>query len=98
MAEHLIGLMLGAENDWPTAFESLLRRAKLDINERGQRHTFDIERISVEPFNLRDKPRHRLVIDRAAWWYNVPREWVKKVAMKDEVYLLNNPFTFQAME
>jgi hypothetical protein len=28
----------------------------------------------------------------------VPREWLKKVALMDEVYLLNNPFTFQAME
>lgn len=98
MSSHLIGLMLGAENDWPTAFESLLRRAKLDFKEGGERHTFDIERVTVEPYDLRYKPRHRLVIDRAAWWYNVPREWLKKVAMMDEVYLLNNPFTFQAME
>src|SRR5688500_260411 len=98
MAEHLIGLMLGAENDWPTAFESLLRRAKLDFNEGSERHTFTSERVTVEPYDLRYKPRHRLVIDRAAWWYNVPREWLKKVALMDEVYLLNNPFTFQAME
>ena len=27
-----------------------------------------------------------------------PREWLKKVALMDDVYLLNNPFTFQAME
>jgi biotin carboxylase len=38
------------------------------------------------------------VIDRLAHWYYVPREWLKKVAMMDGVYLLNNPFTFQAME
>lgn len=98
MAEHLIGLMLGAEDDWPTAFEALLRRAALDFKEGGERHTFQVERITVEPFDLRYKPRHRIVIDRAAWWYTMPREWLKKVALMDEVYLLNNPFTFQSME
>src|SRR5581483_4825957 len=35
---------------------------------------------------------------RLAWWYSVPREWLKKVSLMDDVYLLNNPFTFQAME
>jgi hypothetical protein len=38
------------------------------------------------------------VIDRLAWWYDVPREWLKKIALMNDVYLLNNPFTFQAME
>jgi hypothetical protein len=98
MAEHLIGLMLGAEDDWPSAFEALMRRAKLDFKDGGESHTFNVERVTVEPFDLRYKPRHRLVIDRAAWWYYMPREWLKKIAIMDEVYLLNNPFTFQAME
>jgi hypothetical protein len=44
------------------------------------------------------KPRQKLVIDRLAHWYYVPREWVKKIALMDDVYLMNNPFTFQAME
>ena len=98
MAEHLIGLMLGMEDDWPAAFESLLRAARLDFVERGERHSFTTERVTIEPFNLRDRPRHRLVIDRLAWWYFLPREWLKKIAMMDEVYLLNDPFTFQSME
>lgn len=98
MAEHLIGLMLGAEDDWPTAFEALLRGAKLDFKDGGERHTFTTERVTVEPFDLRYKPRFGLVIDRAAWWYTVPREWLKKIAVMDDVYLLNNPFTFQSME
>jgi hypothetical protein len=90
--------MLGAEDDWPTAFEALMRRAKLDFKDGGERHTFNVERVAIEPFDLRYKPRYRLVIDRAAWWYFMPREWLKKIAIMDEVYLLNNPFTFQAME
>ena len=28
----------------------------------------------------------------------MPREWLKKVALMDDVYLLNSPFTFQSME
>ena len=38
------------------------------------------------------------MIDRLGWWYDLAREWIKKAAVMDDVYLLNNPFTFQAME
>jgi len=38
------------------------------------------------------------VIDRLGWWYYHPREWLKKAALVNDTYLLNNPFTFQAME
>ncbi len=95
---HLLGLLLGTEEDWSGAFESLLRRAQLDIVEAGDRHQFASERITIEPFNLRAHPRYTLVIDRLAHWYFVPREWLKKIALMNDVYLLNNPFTFQAME
>ncbi len=97
MAEHLIGLLLGTEDDWPTAFEALIDRIG-DVSYRGERHRFHVERITNEPFDLRNKPRYSLVIDRLAWWYHLPREWLKKISLMDDVYLLNNPFTFQAME
>jgi hypothetical protein len=58
----------------------------------------DTERVHIAPFNLRDRARHELVIDRLAYWYYHPREWLKKVALMDDVYLLNSPFTFQSME
>lgn len=95
---HLIGLLLGTEEDWPVAFEELLRRLGPVRGPDGSRHEFDCERITIEPFSLRDRPRYSLVIDRLAYWYYVPREWLKKVALMDNVYLLNSPFTFQAME
>ena len=97
MTRHLIGLLLGTEDDWPTAFEEILRRLG-PVDGPGGSHAFDCERITIEPFSLRDKPRYNLVIDRLAYWYYVPREWLKKVAMMDDVYLLNSPFTFQSME
>jgi hypothetical protein len=95
---HLIGLLLGIEEDWPAAFESLLQRSDLAIRHRGETHRFSTERVTIEPFNLRAIPRHSLVIDRLAWWYDMPREWLKKVALMNHVHLLNNPFTFQSME
>src|SRR5580658_2052110 len=95
---HLIGLLLGTEEDWPTAFEEILRRIGPVKDRGGSTHAFECERITIEPFGLRDRPRYDLVIDRLAYWYYVPREWLKKVALMDDVYLLNNPFTFQAME
>ena len=97
MAQHLIGLLLGTEEDWPTAFESLVARLG-PIDTPSGKHELTTERIVNEPFALRYKPRYSLVIDRLAWWYDLPRAWLKKVALMDDVYLLNNPFTFQSME
>jgi hypothetical protein len=98
MAEHLIGLLLGTEEDWPAAFEEILRRLGPVDGPDGAKHSFDTERITIEPFQLCYRPRYHLVIDRLAYWYYHPREWLKKVALMDGVYLLNSPFTFQSME
>ncbi len=95
---HVIGLLLATEEDWPSAFEALFAALEPEITYAGNRHTFDVQRITTEPFRLRAVPRYSLVIDRLAHWYWVPREWLKKVALMDDVYLMNNPFTFQAME
>ena len=95
---HLIGLLLGTEEDWPRAFETLLGRLGPVKDASGTSHDVTVERITIEPFDLRDKPRYDLVVDRLAYWYYLPREWLKKVALMDDVYLLNSPFTFQSME
>jgi hypothetical protein len=95
---HLLGLLLGTEEDWPTAFEQLVRRLDPTLSAGGSTHRYDVERITIEPFDLRQPSRYSLVVDRLAYWYFVPREWLKKVALMDDVYLLNNPFTFQSME
>jgi hypothetical protein len=88
-----IGLLLGTEEDWPAAFEALVQRLDPIAGT-----TLRTERILNEPFDLRSRPRYRLVIDRLAWWYDLPRAWLKKAQLMDDVYLLNDPFTFQAME
>ncbi len=97
MTDHLIGLLLGAEEDWPRAFESILKRVG-PITVDGTTHTVSTERLTIEPFRLTDPVRTELVIDRLAHWYYHPREWLKKAALVDRTYLLNSPFTFQSME
>jgi hypothetical protein len=96
--EHLIGMLLGTEDDWPRAYEALVRRLGPVTDASGTSHRIGTERVAIEPFNLRDRPRHALVIDRLAYWYYHPREWLKKASLMDDVYLLNSPFTFQSME
>jgi hypothetical protein len=96
--EHTIGLLLGTEDDWPRAYEALLRRVGVVGGPDGKSHRVRSVRVTIEPFNLRDQPKHDLVIDRLAYWYYHPREWLKKIALMDDVYLLNSPFTFQSME
>ncbi len=93
-----IGLLLGDEEDWPGALEALFRRLDPVIKYRRKTYEFELERIRIHPFNLRSPARNDLVIDRIAYWHNNPREWLKKAALVNGVYLPNNPFTFQSME
>ena len=97
VTQHLIGLLLGAEEDWPQAFEAMLRMVG-PVDHGGDTHTISSERLTIEPFQLDDPVRTPLVIDRLAHWYYHPREWLKKAALVNGTYLLNSPFTFQAME
>lgn len=93
-----IGLLIGDEEDWPSAFEGLVRWFSPSIKYKGETYNIDVERIRIHPFKLDAPTSYDLVIDRLAYWHYQPREWLKKVAMFNKVYLLNNPFTFQSME
>jgi hypothetical protein len=97
-SRHLIGLLLGAEEDWPRAFEEILRRVGPITEQDGRVHELESERLTIEPFDLTDPVRTELVIDRLAHWYYHPREWLKKASLMNDTYLLNSPFTFQSME
>jgi hypothetical protein len=94
---HLIGLLLGTEEDWPRAFEEILGMVG-PVTVDGTTHELRAERLRIAPFELTDPVRHQLVIDRLAHWYYHPREWLKKAALVNDTYLLNSPFTFQSME
>jgi hypothetical protein len=93
-----IGLLLGDEEDWPTTFEALVRRLGPAIPYNRKKYSIEVERIRIHPFQLDSPSRYDLVIDRLAYWHLNPREWLKKIALVNRVYLLNNPFTFQSME
>jgi hypothetical protein len=59
-----IGLSLGADICWPVCFEEIMRRLKLAIRWQGDTLAFDVSRVTIEPFNLRQPVRYDLVIDR----------------------------------
>ncbi|MFN8180083.1 MAG: hypothetical protein U0167_19275 [bacterium] len=93
-----IGLSLGADICWPIAFEEILKRLDLAIPAGKDVVRFEVERVTIEPFDLRKPKRYDLVIDRLTHWYHPSREWIKKVLVLDDVYVFNNPWTIQAME
>src|SRR4029078_10812343 len=93
----LSGMHLGAERDWPRAFESVLRMVG-PIKDGGAVHTISRQRLNIRRLPLPDPVPTPLVIDRLAHWYYHPREWLKKAALMNDTYLLNSPFTFQSME
>ncbi len=94
-----IGLSLGADLCWPICYEEIL--AKLDLAlPMSPRETvrFEVERVTIEPFDLRQPCRYDVVLDRLTHWYSTSREWIKKVVVMDDVYVFNNPFAIQSME
>ncbi len=93
-----IGLSLGADVDWPISFERILEKLDLRIPVDGDTVRFETERVTIEPFDLRQPCRYDLVLDRVTHWYHSSREWIKKAILLDDLYVLNNPWSIQAME
>ncbi len=92
-----IGLSLGADLCWPAFFEDIV--AELGpLKVGGEEIGFEVERVTIEPFNLRQPATYDLVIDRLTPWYHTSREWLKKAILMDDVYVLNSPFTLQSMQ
>jgi hypothetical protein len=94
----LIGLSLGADLCWPQFYEDIV--AELDpVADLGTESVrFAVERITIEPFDLAQDVRYDLVMDRLTPWYPTSREWIKKAVVLNDLYVLNNPFTLQAMQ
>jgi hypothetical protein len=93
-----IGLSLGADLCWPICYEELLAKLRLAIPVGGDTVRFEVNRVTIEPFDLRQPCRYDLVIDRLTHWYMVSREWIKKAVVMDGLYVFNNPWAIQAME
>ena len=93
-----IGLSLGADICWPICFEEMMKRMNLNIRWKGDTVSFHVERVSIEPFNLRQEVKYDLVVDRLTHWYHTSREWLKKGILMDGLYVFNNPWSIQANE
>ncbi len=76
-----IGLSLGADLCWPICFEEILRRLDLAITIGSDTVRFDVDRVVIEPFDLRQTTTYDLVVDRLTHWYTTSREWIKKIAI-----------------
>ncbi|MDH3224024.1 MAG: hypothetical protein OEO23_09925, partial [Gemmatimonadota bacterium] len=93
-----IGLSLGADICWPTCYQEIMKRLDLSIPMNGDRIRFEVARMGIEPFDLREHVPFDVVIDRLTHWYNPRREWIKKATILDDVYVFNNPWSVQSME
>ncbi len=93
-----IGLSLGADICWPICYEALLEKLDLAIPNGKDTLRFEVERIAIEPFDLRQPCKYDVVIDRLTHWYHTSREWIKKAILMDDLYVFNNPWSLQSME
>ncbi len=93
-----IGLSLGADICWPIAYENLLEQVTRDFELAGQRLDFKCERVTIEPFDLRQPVKYDVVIDRLTHWYSTSREWIKKAILLNDLYVYNNPWSLQSNE
>ena len=93
-----IGLSLGADICWPLCFEGILDDLELDLRLGNDRIRILVERLTIEPFNLRQDCRFDVLLDRLTHWYHTSREWIKKAVLMDDLYVFNNPWSLQSME
>lgn len=93
-----IGLSLGADLCWPICFEEIVQRLDLAIPVDGDTVRIEVDRVTIEPFDLRQPCRYDVVLDRLTHWYHTSREWIKKAVIMDGLYVLNNPWSVQSME
>ncbi|MEZ5314321.1 MAG: hypothetical protein R2862_12115 [Thermoanaerobaculia bacterium] len=93
-----IGLSLGADICWPICYEQIMERLKLAIPVDGDTVRISVDRLSIEPFDLRQPVRHDVLLDRLTHWYHTSREWIKKAVVMNDLYVFNNPWSIQANE
>jgi hypothetical protein len=93
-----IGLSLGADICWPICYESLFEGLELDMDMEGVRTRFACERVTIEPYDLRQPVKYDVVIDRLTHWYSISREWIKKAILLNDLYVYNNPWSLQSNE
>lgn len=93
-----IGLSLGADICWPLCYEAILKRLDSKVIWNGEEVRLDVDRVTLEPFDLAQDCTYDVVLDRLTHWYLATREWIKKSVLMDDLYVFNNPWSIQSME
>src|SRR5258706_5414614 len=78
-----IGLSLGADICWPICYEEIVKRLDLNIDHAGDKVRIAVDRVTIEPFDLRQPCKYDVVLDRLTHWYHPSREWIKKSILMD---------------
>ncbi|RKY20738.1 MAG: hypothetical protein DRQ55_06590 [Planctomycetota bacterium] len=78
-------------------FEAVVR-ALPAMRHDGEDVRLQVERLSIEPYDLEGGTPYDLILDRITHWYFPSRERLKKAVLMDGVYVLNNPWSLQSME
>ncbi len=93
-----IGLSLGGDLCWPICYAEIMKTLDLALPVGGDTVRFEVETVSIEPYDLQQDCPYDLVIDRLTHWYHTSREWIKKSVLMDGLYVYNNPWSLQSME
>ena len=75
-----------------------MERLSPEVTIAGETIRFEVERVTIEPFDLRQPVGYDVLLDRLTPWYHTSREWIKKAIVQNDLYSLNNPFSLQSME
>ncbi len=75
-----------------------MKRLDLRLSRGGDTIRFEVEDLTIEPFDLEQSSGYDVVIDRLTHWYHPTREWIKKAVIMDDLYVFNNPWSVQSME
>ena len=75
-----------------------MKRIDLRLSRGGDTIRFEVEDLTIEPFDLEQSSGYDVVIDRLTHWYHPTREWIKKAVIMDDLYVFNNPWSVQSME
>ena len=93
-----IGLSLGADICWPKCFEDIMAKWEPEFRIGDEKIRFVVDRVTIDPFNLRKRVSYDVVVDRLTHWHANTREWIKKAVILDDLYVFNNPWSVQSME
>jgi hypothetical protein len=76
----------------------MMKRLDLRIPYEGDTLRFEVERVTIEPFDLKQPVKYDVVVDRLTHWYHTSREWIKKSIVMNDLYVFNNPWSVQSNE